>query len=107
MNVPESPEIFETLISSRVAANLVGVHYKTMERLARTRQIPATKIGRSWIFKKSALNRWLDELLTSNLEHPRKAIPRVRPIGEVNNLGRHLRGQAKQIGGPGAFRHDL
>jgi excisionase family DNA binding protein len=73
LNHTQSTESFEILISSRAAADLVGLHYKTLERMARTHQVPATKIGRSWIFKTSVLNRWLDGLLTANMvEFPTK-----------------------------------
>jgi excisionase family DNA binding protein len=70
----ESSEIFENLITSKEAAVLVGLHWKTLERLARTHQVPAAKIGKSWIFRKSALNQWLNELLASNVSERGKRL---------------------------------
>jgi excisionase family DNA binding protein len=51
---------FENPVTSRIAAPLVGVHYKTLERMARAGNVPATKIGKSWLFRLSALSTWFD-----------------------------------------------
>ena len=57
---------FEPFISSREAAALTHVNYKTLERKARYRQIPAARLGRHWVFRKSSLSAWANDLLTSN-----------------------------------------
>jgi len=57
---------FEKLVTSRTAAALVGVHYKTLERMARNGEVPALKLGKSWQFRLSVLSHWLDGQLKSN-----------------------------------------
>jgi excisionase family DNA binding protein len=57
---------FEKLVNSRTAATLIGVHYKTLERMARHGEVPALKLGKSWQFRLSMLSHWLDGQLKSN-----------------------------------------
>jgi excisionase family DNA binding protein len=44
------PEIstFEDLLGLHEAASLLGMHWKTLEGMARTRKIPAFKVGKRW-----------------------------------------------------------
>ena len=49
------------LMNVFVAAEFLGVHVQTLRRLARQKQIPAFKVGRSWRFRREALIRWSDE----------------------------------------------
>jgi excisionase family DNA binding protein len=58
---------FEKMVNCRVAAPLVGVHYKTLERMAREGEVPAVKLGQCWLFKISLLSQWLDTKLQSNV----------------------------------------
>jgi excisionase family DNA binding protein len=58
--------VFEPLLTSRQAAPLVCLHYKTLERMARSGLVPATKQGKSWLFRASKLNTWINEALDSN-----------------------------------------
>jgi excisionase family DNA binding protein len=60
------PEIdFEKVLDSREAAALLGIHPKTLQRLARSRKVPAIRIGKSWAFRASALDNWLRTQLAS------------------------------------------
>jgi len=59
---------FEKTVNSRAAAPLVGVHYKTLEEMARAGEVPAAKIGKQWLFRISILSNWFDEQLRSNLK---------------------------------------
>jgi excisionase family DNA binding protein len=60
---------FEPLLGLREAADLLGVHWKTLEIFARRGQIPGTKIGKRWRFRASVLDRWLgDRLGPTNAE---------------------------------------
>jgi excisionase family DNA binding protein len=54
---------FEPLLSLREAADLLGVHWKTLEIFARRGQIPATKVGKRWRFRATVLDRWLADRL--------------------------------------------
>jgi hypothetical protein len=67
-NDREDQIVFEPLVDSRAAAAAIGIHYKTLERLARKRLVPATKLGRSWQFRLSILSDWFNGKLTSNVE---------------------------------------
>jgi excisionase family DNA binding protein len=51
---------FERLLSDTEAGELLGLHPKTVQRLARTGELPAIRIGRYWRFRASALDEWID-----------------------------------------------
>jgi excisionase family DNA binding protein len=51
--------VFEELLTLREAADLLGIHWKTLETQARRGDIPATKIGNRWRFRTSVLDGWL------------------------------------------------
>jgi excisionase family DNA binding protein len=57
---------FEELLDLRQAASLLGMHWKTLEIMARRRRIPALKVGKRWRFRASALNSWLELGINSN-----------------------------------------
>jgi excisionase family DNA binding protein len=55
-----APPNFERLINDREAATLLGgIHYKTIQRMARDGQIPAYRIGKFWCFRASELDAWI------------------------------------------------
>jgi hypothetical protein len=58
---------FERPVTSRVAAPLIGVHYKTLEAMACRGEVPATKLGKSWQFRISRLSLWFDARLEANV----------------------------------------
>lgn len=58
--------VFEPLLTSRQAAPLVCLHYKTLERMARSGLVPATKQGKCWLFRASKLDTWVNEALDFN-----------------------------------------
>lgn len=49
----------ELLIDSNKAASFLGIHPKTLQRLARDRKVPAHRIGKLWRFRISELDEWL------------------------------------------------
>ena len=51
---------FEPLLSDTQAGKILGLHPKTIQRLARRGEIPAVRIGRYWRFRASALNSWIE-----------------------------------------------
>jgi excisionase family DNA binding protein len=57
---------FEPLLDLGQAAALLGMHWKTLETMARTHRLPALKVGKRWRFRASALNRWLEDGINSN-----------------------------------------
>ena len=56
-----STHTFEPLLSDSQAGELLGLHSKTVQRLARNGEIPAVRIGRYWRYRASALNNWIDK----------------------------------------------
>jgi excisionase family DNA binding protein len=54
--VPE----FEPLLNSEQAADLLQIHHKTLQKLARRGEIRGTHIGKLWRFRVSDLNAWFE-----------------------------------------------
>jgi excisionase family DNA binding protein len=52
-------EQFEPLLSDEQVGQLLGLHPKTVQRLARKGELPAVRIGRYWRYRASELNRWI------------------------------------------------
>lgn len=51
----------ETLLNVREVANFLRVNISTVYSWAQNGELPAIKIGRSWRFRQSDLEMWLDE----------------------------------------------
>ena len=51
--------VFEQLLDSDEAAELLRIHPKTLQRMARNRQIHAIQVGKQWRFRASDLEIWL------------------------------------------------
>jgi excisionase family DNA binding protein len=47
---------FERLLDSDEAAALLGIHKKTLQRMARNGEVPGFQIGDLWRFRASILN---------------------------------------------------
>ena len=56
---PKPALTFEPLLSDVEVAELLGLHPKTVQRLAREGDIPAIRVGRYWRFRASELNEWI------------------------------------------------
>ena len=54
-----TPGQFERLLDSDEAAALLGIHKKTLQRMARSGEIPGIQIGDLWRFRASTLDEWL------------------------------------------------
>jgi excisionase family DNA binding protein len=54
-----NPGHFERLLDSDEAAALLGIHKKTLQRMARSGEVPGVQIGDLWRFRASTLNEWL------------------------------------------------
>jgi excisionase family DNA binding protein len=54
------PEVrFEPLLDSDEAADLLKIHPKTLQRMARRGEVVGIRIGKLWRFRASELNEWL------------------------------------------------
>jgi excisionase family DNA binding protein len=60
-----TPEHFEPLLDSHEAAVLLRLHPKTLQRMARERRIAGVKVGKSWRFRISELNRFVQARIAS------------------------------------------
>jgi excisionase family DNA binding protein len=61
---PARPEAsFDRLLNTEEAAMLLGIHPKTLQRMARKGEIPAMQVGKLWRFSTSALLLWQEEKL--------------------------------------------
>jgi excisionase family DNA binding protein len=58
---------FEELLNLEQAASILGMHWKTLERMARERKVPAFKVGKRWKFRLTSLNSWLEDGLKSTI----------------------------------------
>jgi excisionase family DNA binding protein len=47
------------IMTPKEAAKYLGFHWVTIYRLLKKQEIPATKIGGQWRFKKDVLDAWL------------------------------------------------
>ena len=50
---------FEPLLDTQRAAALLGIHPKTLQKLARVGTVPRHRIGDLWRFRASELDAWL------------------------------------------------
>jgi excisionase family DNA binding protein len=67
---------FEPLLDDKQAGEMLGLHPKTLQRLARRGEIPAVRIGRYWRYRASAINQWIEVNSSGQLAcvgHERKA----------------------------------
>jgi excisionase family DNA binding protein len=63
-------EEFEPLLDVKKAAEALGLHPKTVLRMARQSSIPAFRIGRYWMFRASLLDQWLNGRLQCTAANP-------------------------------------
>ncbi|HWS16948.1 MAG TPA: helix-turn-helix domain-containing protein [Candidatus Elarobacter sp.] len=49
-------------MDSTEAAELLKIHPKTLQKMARKGEIAAVQIGKLWRFRASALNEWLEKI---------------------------------------------
>jgi excisionase family DNA binding protein len=58
----EFDSLFEPLLDSDEAAQLLKIHPKTLQRMARRGEIPGVQIGKLWRFRRSELNAWMEAI---------------------------------------------
>ena len=62
---PKRPERTQ-IMTPKEAAKYLGFHLVTVYRLLKKHEIPATKIGGQWRFKKDILDAWLLSRMNGN-----------------------------------------
>jgi len=78
---------FEPLLSDAQAGELLGLHPKTVQRMARCGEIPAIRIGRYWRFRASELNSWLESLATGRKKPCSPVLESERQPVRMNSKG--------------------
>ncbi|MBZ5624685.1 MAG: helix-turn-helix domain-containing protein [Acidobacteriia bacterium] len=54
---------FEPLLDSTEAATLLGIHPKTLQKMARAGSLPGIRLGDLWRFRASELDAWINSAL--------------------------------------------
>ncbi len=60
---PDTPD--HDILTLEEVAHYLRLKPQTIYRWAQERRIPAVKLGKEWRFRKSILDRWLDEQMLS------------------------------------------
>jgi excisionase family DNA binding protein len=58
--LPRSEYRPERLLDSAEAAAILGIHPKTLQRMARSGQIRGIRVGRLWRFRRSDIDEWIE-----------------------------------------------
>jgi excisionase family DNA binding protein len=58
----------EPLWNPRDAAAYLGIHEKTIIKMARLRQLPALRLGKHWRFRHADLAAWVDSTIQSTCQ---------------------------------------
>jgi excisionase family DNA binding protein len=59
------PSAPEPLIDSEEAAAIIGIHPKTLQKMARRGQIRGVHVGKLWRFRASVIEEWISRELAS------------------------------------------
>jgi excisionase family DNA binding protein len=57
---------FEPLLNPQEAGGLLGIHAKTLLKMARANEVPGIRIGKHWRFRASLLNTYIADRLQSS-----------------------------------------
>ena len=71
--VEKNQTAFEPLLDPAAAAELLGVHEKTLVRMAREGKVPGLRVGKHWRFRVSMLDAWLENQVESGRQPDRSA----------------------------------
>ncbi len=59
-----SPGI-EVLLTSKEASQVLKIHPKVLERMAKRGEVPALKVGKFWRYRATTLDAWINSRLQS------------------------------------------
>ena len=60
------PETNHEILTLEEVAHYLRLKPQTIYKWAQERRIPAVKLGKEWRFRKSILDRWMDEQILSD-----------------------------------------
>jgi excisionase family DNA binding protein len=55
----------EGLLTSKEASQILKIHPKVLERMAKRGEVPALKVGRFWRYRATTLDAWINSRLQS------------------------------------------
>ncbi len=55
----------EPLLDSDQAASIIGIHPKTLQKMARNGELRGVHVGKLWRFRASDIERWIERQLAS------------------------------------------
>ena len=59
------PDGIEALLTSKEASQILKIHPKVLERMAKRGEVPALKVGKFWRYRATALDAWINSRLQS------------------------------------------
>lgn len=66
LQLSAAPHGVEALLTSNEASQVLKIHPKVLERMAKRGEIPALKVGKFWRYRATALDAWINSRLQSN-----------------------------------------
>jgi excisionase family DNA binding protein len=60
-----SPAAIEALLTSKEASQILKIHPKVLERMAKRGEVPALKVGKFWRYRATTLDAWINSRLQS------------------------------------------
>ena len=55
----------EVLLTSKEASQVLKIHPKVLERMAKRGEVPALKVGKFWRYRATALDAWINSRIQS------------------------------------------
>jgi excisionase family DNA binding protein len=62
------PDGIEALLTSKEASQILKIHPKVLERMAKRGEVPALKVGKFWRYRATTLDAWINSRLQSGLQ---------------------------------------
>ena len=63
----------EILLTRREASQVLKIHPKALERMAKRGEVPALKVGKFWRYRATTLDAWINSRLQSSSQPCRTA----------------------------------
>ena len=60
------PNGIEVLLTTQEASQVLKIHPKVLERMAKRGEVPALKVGKFWRYRATTLDAWINSKLQSN-----------------------------------------
>lgn len=63
-----APYGIELLLTTKEASQVLKIHPKVLERMAKRGEVPALKVGKFWRYRATALDAWINSRLQSGCQ---------------------------------------